>query len=286
MRRQFIAALAGVAVSAWLSTAASTADLSRPAPAPVYTKAPVVEPWNWTGFYVGGNVGYGWGKSDEHISALQSSQGFSGGFWSLDATDSNKVNGLVGGAQAGYNWQIRNLLLGLEADIQGSGQTHTSTLSAALIDPGIGTGNNPVSITDTSKLDWFGTVRGRLGVLASDRWLVYATGGLAYGQVHESGNVQPANPDPIDNNAPLPWNHATTKVGWTVGAGVENAISRNWSWKAEYLYMDLGNVTSNVSGGVGNIYADNGPLTAAAFGTITTKLTDNILRVGVNYRFW
>lgn len=301
MRCVVIPSLAAAGLSVGLTAAASAADLG-PVPAPVYTKAPIAVPYTWTGFYVGGNVGYGWGKSDDDISVFQSLAGpsvIAPPFATLGATDPNKVRGIIGGGQVGYNWQVTNFLLGLEADIQGSGQKHTNTLGGVLIVPISPLSDTPVSISDTSKLDWFGTVRGRLGFIPSDRWLVYATGGLAYGEINESGNAQPANLAPTQNvsNAPFVWNQSTTKVGWTVGAGVENAFAGNWSWKVEYLYVDLGNVTANVSGGLGtgpsvsgapiNCYGPPQCVGAftGAFGTVTSRFTDNIVRVGVNYRF-
>jgi outer membrane immunogenic protein len=197
--------------------------------------------------------------------------------------------------QAGYNWQLApNWLAGVEADIQASGQKATTVYGATITGP---LGNNAATITDTNKLYWFGTVRGRLGV-TSDRWLVYATGGLAYGNVNVSGNAQPANNIANIANAPITGDQSTTKVGWTIGGGVENAFYGNWSWKIEYLYMDLGRVTANLSGGVGttvglpgNCYgAPNAPgcaniLPVPPSGALTSKLTDNIVRAGINYRF-
>jgi outer membrane immunogenic protein len=255
--------------------------------------AAVVAPYNWTGFYVGGNVGYGWGTADNNLSLSQKLD--LPGFATLGATDSNKIKGVIGGAQAGYNWQLTNVLLGVEADFQASGQKGTTVYGATIINPTI-SGPNPATVTDTNKLDWFGTVRGRLGV-TSDRWLVYATGGLAYGKVNVSGNAQPANAFAAIVNAPIVWDQSATKVGWTIGAGVENALSGNWSWKIEYLYMDLGSVTANASGGMGthagnpgNCYGTPGGGICAntsvpASGTVTSKLTDNIVRVGINYTF-
>jgi outer membrane immunogenic protein len=269
--------------------AASAADL--PVKAPVVTPAPV---YSWTGFYVGGNVGYGWGTAENNLSFSQPLSGGPGSA-TLGAADSNRIKGVIGGLQAGYNWQLApSWLAGVEADIQASGQKATTVYAATITSP---LGNNPAAITDTNKLDWFGTVRGRLGI-TSDRWLVYATGGLAYGNVNVSGNAQPANNIGNVANAPIVWDQSTTKVGWTIGAGVENALSSNWSWKIEYLYMDLGSVTANLSGGVGttvgapgNCYgAPNAPgcapvLPVPPSGALTSKLTDNIVRMGMNYRF-
>jgi outer membrane immunogenic protein len=272
---------------------ASAADL--PVKAPQTVLAPV---YNWTGFYVGGNVGYGWGTAENNLSLSHPlvAPGLSG---TLAATDSNKIKGVIGGLQAGYNWQFaRNWLAGVEADIQASGQKGSNIYGATIVLAGVSLGNNAATVTDSNKLDWFGTVRGRLGV-TSDRWLVYATGGLAYGSVNVNGNVQPANyPFNATANAPIVWDQSTTKVGWTIGAGVENALSGNWSWKIEYLYMNLGSVTANYSGGVGtnpggpgNCYASPASpgcspvLPVSPSGAVVSKLTDNIVRVGINYKF-
>ncbi len=297
MRRLTIAAVVAVSTIA-LMQIASAADLPRKAPA--YTPPPPPPPYNWTGFYVGGNVGYGWATADNDLSISQPEDPVPNPLVAtLSGTDSTKVKGVIGGVQAGYNWQFNpNWLLGVEADFQASGQKGTTLYGATIIiTPPSGVGNNPATVTDTNKLDWFGTARGRLGV-TSDRWLVYATGGLAYGQVKVSGNAQPANNIGNLANAPIVWDQSTTKVGWTIGAGVENALSGNWRWKIEYLYVDLGSVTANASGGVGtiannppgNCYAAVGapgciPMNVPASGTITSKLVDNIVRVGINYHF-
>src|SRR5215472_1103145 len=233
--------------------AASAADLGRPAPAPIYTKAPAAAPFGWTGFYVGGHVGYGPGTASNNLSFLQNDLPFSSNAFAFGATDSVKVSGVNGGTQAGYNWQVRNFLVGLETDIQASGEKGTNTFAGTILNltPGLNQGNNPAAVTDSTKLDWFGTTRARLGFV-SDRWLVYGTGGVAYGKVNLSGSIQPANElAGFNNNAPIVWNQSTTRVGWTAGAGVENAITRNWSWKLEYLYVDLGTASANLSGGVG-----------------------------------
>jgi outer membrane immunogenic protein len=211
--------------------AASAADMQRPAP--VY-KAPILTParvYDWTGFYVGGNIGYGWGRQDAALT----------GFGSLGSAN---VDGIIGGGQVGYNWQLNQLVLGLEADIQGSGQK--------------GDGGVAGVATYTSKLDWFGTVRGRVGY-AFDRWLPYVTGGWAYGGGNVSGTAGGA-----------PFSTSSNYSGWTAGAGLEYAFLNNWSVKGEYLYVDFG----------------NGPSTVTGAGTISSgHLTDNIFRLGVNYKF-
>jgi outer membrane immunogenic protein len=241
-----------VAIVALIGTPVLAADLNKP----VYKAAPPPPPvpvYSWTGFYVGGNVGYSWGRSNDNLGFSQTDSG--NGFVNqatFGATDNDNVNGVIGGGQAGFNWQVNNFVYGIETDFQGSGQKGTNNFDGLIINSStLNTGNNPATVTDTTKLDWFGTTRLRAG-LAWDRWLVYGTGGVAYGEVKLNGNIQPATQAGfLGANAPIVWDQSSTRVGWTVGGGVENAITANWSWKVEYLFMDLGTATANVSGGVG-----------------------------------
>jgi len=267
MRRIFIGSAAIASVLA--ATSVFAADL----PARTYTKAPVmVDPgFNWSGFYVGGNVGYSWGRSGntETLSDLATGAAL------FTNTSRNDVNGVIGGAQVGYNWQSSNWLFGLEADIQGSGEKGSSTIVC------VACGDGPSNIISnlTQKLDWFGTVRGRAGVLVTPAVLLYATGGLAYGEVETGGTITgPTLAVPLATVA-LP-GASSTRVGWTAGAGVEGRISGNWTAKLEYLYMDLGTV-------------DAGPIGTTIVNTLrrpvavsySSHFTDNILRVGLNYHF-
>lgn len=270
------------------ATGAFAADL----PARVYTKAPVMAVvYDWTGFYVGGNAGYSWGRAgtDGTLAGTQSVSEFRTagpsllpGFpvvttlATLPLSGRANVNGFVGGGQAGYNWQRENWLFGLEADIQGSderGRGDACTVAGCPAGTAVFTANY--------KLDWFGTVRGRIGFLPTERILLYATGGLAYGQL--SANV-PADPTIVGWGA--------TRAGWTVGAGAEAAIDNHWSVKLEYLYMDLGDVGSSSSSATTVTNALNTPrldfntvTTTTLAGAFHTHFTDNILRVGLNYRF-
>jgi outer membrane immunogenic protein len=122
------------------------------------------------------------------------------------------------------------------------------------------------------KLDWFGTARGRIGYLPAERILLYATGGLAYGNFSGSSWTLPMN---IGT-----W--SSLNVGWTVGAGAEAALGNNWSFKVEYLYMDLGNVGGSSATVVVPAGGAPGSTTSYLF---NTKFTDNIVRVGLNYKF-
>src|SRR3954453_11855415 len=162
------------------SASALAADLAPRA----YSKAPMMAApvSTWQGFYIGGNVGYGWGRGNT------SSTGGLGGFIDI-APWSNDTNpkGVLGGAQIGYNWQAGSFVTGLEADIQGAG------IKGSFKSPFFDLDTNSVVpgefISANQKLSWFGTVRGRLGVTVTPDLLLYGTGGLAYGQVDVSADT-------------------------------------------------------------------------------------------------
>jgi outer membrane immunogenic protein len=249
-----------------LPFAASAADL--PVKAPVYT-APVVVVYNWTGWYAGGNIGYGWGNADANYT----DPGFAIAGLPTSFSGSEKLDGVIGGGQIGYNWQANSTwVFGLEADFQGSGQKGSRSFSNSYIFDCEGTCTGNINQNQETKIQWFGTVRGRVGVLVNPTILLYGTGGLAYGRISASGTVT----DTGICACSWSYGNSTTKVGWTLGAGIEGAIpnTRDWTWKVEYLYIDFGSVSGN------GFDFDSG--TAFSW---SAKVTDNIVRVGVNYRF-
>jgi outer membrane immunogenic protein len=249
------------------ATSALAADL----PARTYTKAPVmVDPgYNWSGFYIGGNVGYSWGRSND-TSTLTNTAGTT----LFTTAGGANLDGVVGGGQIGYNWQIQNWVWGLEADIQGTDERGSRDLTCPIgtcTPPIVGAAVVPgaaVPISLDQKIDWFGTVRGRVGVLATPRVLFYATGGLAYGEVSSNETI-----------AATSFSNSETLVGYTVGAGIEGAIGGNWTAKLEYLYVDLGRTTGPFATTIPAL--GGGALTSS----YSSHVTDNILRVGLNYRF-
>jgi outer membrane immunogenic protein len=259
-----LAALFGV-------TSALAADL----PAPIYRKAPVVvDPgYDWTGFYLGGNLGYSWGRSSD-TSSLTNGVGTP----LFTSSGSTNLDGVVGGGQIGYNWQVQNWVWGLEGDIQGTGEKGSRgyTCGVAVCTPPVGgflalvLPGPAVPVTLSQKIDWFGTVRGRVGILATPRILFYATGGLAYGEVATNATI---------GAALSPFSATDTKAGYTVGAGIEGAIGGNWTAKLEYLYVDLGRVSGSFAT---TIPALGGGTLASNY---SSRITDNVLRVGVNYKF-
>jgi outer membrane immunogenic protein len=266
--KKLLAAAAGI-VALGMTGSAFAADLPPPLP----FKAPLPPPWyDWTGFYVGANGGYSWGRAWNSITA-PGVAAFSG---------TQNLNGGLGGGQIGYNWQFnRNWVVGLEADIQGTGERGSTGLPAIVTGGGGAVAPIPtVTTTGTfsQKLPWFGTVRGRVGVEPADRVLLYVTGGFAYGEVDSNSSITasaafpPAAPfAAVTANASA----KNTQPGWTVGAGGEWAFISRWSVKVEYLYVDLSAFTNTFTG------------TGPAFPTITarTHFTDNIFRVGINYNF-
>ncbi len=274
MRCLSIALIAAV-YSVGSTASAFAADI--PTKAPV---APVAATYNWTGFYIGANIGYGWGLNDPTYSFV----GFQNTFLRAALNDqrTDHVNGVLGGLQLGYNWQAGNIVYGIETDFQASGQEGTTTFQSGIAVPLAG-GSNPTSISNTTKIDWFGTTRGRIG-FASGRWLAYATGGVAYGRVKTNGVASPVTI--VIANTPFAWSSSDTKLGWTVGGGVEAALVGNWSWKAEYLYVDLGSIAASTNLGAQCFGVPGGGcvIITSGSGTITGKITDNIVRLGLNYR--
>ena len=245
-----------------LSIPAIAADL----PARV-TKAPpaLVSPaYNWSGFYLGVHAGYTFAEEEDITTTGQAlgninnvAIGARPGRVSLDR------DGFIGGGQIGYNWQVSpNWVFGLEADI-----------SYVDIDRDVAViGTTGLNNTFRTRMDYFGTVRGRIGY-AWDRTLLYATGGLAYADIENRVNFfGPAG------QLQFTGNNSNTETGYTVGAGIEHAFAPNWTVKAEYLFYDLGDNTVNVavipgSGGGGTGYNSR------------FENDGHIVRVGLNYKF-
>jgi outer membrane immunogenic protein len=162
----------------------------------------------------------------------------------------------------------------LEADIQGTDEKGSRNLfcAAAFCTPPANLAPAPgagVAVALNQKIDWFGTVRGRAGFLVSPKVLVYATGGLAYGEVKSSEII----------GGLTGFSSSNTKAGYTVGAGIEGVIGGNWTAKLEYLYVDLGRVSGSF---LTTIPAPGGGFLTSNY---SSRITDNVLRVGLNYKF-
>ena len=256
-----------------LSAAFLAAGLASPSfgadlPARPYTKSPamVAPVWSWTGFYAGVNGGYAWGNSDVSIG-----QPVGFGIAPADVaaiaaagTQRLRASNFTGGGQLGYNLQFApNWLLGVETDVQYTG--FRKTLSTTIVQPVSGL---PANVTENVNSDWLWTLRGRAGYV-DGRSLFYATGGLAV------ANIQFAQTANFNNGASFNSGSVSqTKYGWTAGGGWEYAFASNWSAKIEYLYASLGSVA----------FVSANTASGARF-THTASLNENLLRIGLNYKF-
>jgi outer membrane immunogenic protein len=255
--------LGSVAAAALSAGGAFAADLPARgpavAPAPVYA-API---FTWSGFYVGLNAGYAGDKFQYPFSGEICPDGCEpyGGKPSITSS------GGVFGAQIGYNWQFASRwVLGIEADYQWSNIEGKVNINGFL--DGIG----DARLSAGSEVTSFGTVRARLGY-GWDRALLYVTGGWAYGRVKSGGSLSVCDDerDCLDGSL----SKRTTGNGWTVGAGLEYALTNNLSFKTEYLFVDLGdkNLYSQVYGDFATARLD-----------VDTRF--HVVRAGLNWRFW
>jgi outer membrane immunogenic protein len=218
MKRILATALFSVAAAGTALASDLPPPRTVPARAPaVYAPPPPV--YNWSGFYLGINGGWGFGKSDWNTNI---------GGVPLDTGNFNVNGGLVGGT-IGANWQSDWFVAGIEGDFDGSWMDGTASICA--------TSTAFVSTVNCeTKNQWLATIRGRIGY-AADRVLFYATGGGAFGDV-------------VVNTA-ANW-QSTDKTGWTAGAGIEGAFTDHWTARVEYLFVDLQNssfTATNVLGG-------------------------------------
>lgn len=263
--------LAGLILAA-LAAPAMAADLAPR----TYTKAAPIEPgYNWSGWYVGGNAGYAWGQSNPATSTEFTPTNY----WNLlsvpqisAAGTGGRVNtnGFIGGGQAGYNFQTGNLVLGGEVDFESFNLKGSRSGGAvyACCAP------SSFVLNQTTSTDWLFTARGRVG-FAANNLLVYATGGLAVTNLKYGETFV----DTFGANEAV--NYSKTKAGWTAGAGAEYGITKNWTVKAEYLYLDFGGLSGT---------SLLGPVAVTGACNCTrmfhsTDLTASVARLGVNYRF-
>ncbi len=252
-----------------VARAADMPAKAPPAPAPVST-------YNWTGWYVGGNIGYGWGANtgNGYTSFIDPAVILFGpDFFALGGNVLPGVDphGITGGGQIGYDWQVSPLwVLGVVADLQASSMK-ASAIGAASI--GAFTG---ITESNSAQVDWFGTVRGKVGY-AANNFLVYGTGGLAYGEVKaNTGFNDPSNGAGAVNFA---GSTSSTKAGWSLGGGVEYALSSSWRVGAEYLYVNLGTISTTETQSTRLAIPTGDTFTS------NSKFNENIARVFINYKF-
>ncbi len=278
-------AAASVAL-ALVAGSAFAADLPSRKEAPVYVPPP--PSFSWAGLYGGINIGYGFGDGGQEYGGIAYiSPALVGpnvdlrrlrypGGSALGGT--SNLNGVLGGGQVGYNWQFSPwLVFGIETDIQAS-DVHDTVNSAAAVADAFGT--HLQTATSTKSVDWYGTVRGRVGVAPFiPNLLIYGTGGFAYGGVnHGVGFADIFTGAATGFSSVATAQYDSTSTGWTAGGGIEWSPTGfpAWSVKVEYLYVDLG--STNISG----VSVGGNPVYGATYSSPTRFHT---VRAGLNWHF-
>lgn len=264
MSRQFLHRnfrLASVCTLAFAQPALA-ADLPLRAPPP----PPPPPAFTWTGFYLGAQIGYLWGINNGNVSFVTPGGLIGGGNLGGDA------QGVIGGGHLGYNYQINQWVVGIEGSVDGTTAERNILLASPDPNGAVDANGNAIGseLTGTVRTTIQGSIRGRLG-FAFDRLLIYTTGGVAFGAF--STDFQLTGFDPV-----TPFyasaSRSTTRTGWTVGGGVQYAINRNWSVRAEYRYSDFGNLRDVPTIAVpGLVLSGN------------RTLAQNQVQVGFSYRF-
>lgn len=250
---------------ALLTASASAADLRRQPAAPVM---PAIAAFSWTGAYIGLNAGYAWGEARQRVGL--------GGQWAIesaalqnrfagDGGGKLRPNSFIGGIQAGFNYQMGSVVLGIEGDVNFLDLRRNRTAVSA--------GAPTYTFTRGVDTDWLITIRPRLGY-AFDRTLIYGTGGLALADVKNRWSVSSSGGYLKSESS------SEFRAGWTIGAGVEHAFTNNWTAKLEYLYTDLGSFSK------ASVYLPGSTFVAPPYTeTIRTRLTFHTIRAGINYKF-
>jgi opacity protein-like surface antigen len=263
--------LASAAVVAMIAAGpASAADLPLKAP------PPAVADWSWSGFYIGGHGGYGWG----HDSFTDVNDPFFSGKFPGFAVTGFDPKGFLGGLQAGANWQSGKIVAGLEADLSftnikgSSSNTPTTTVSPFAINSG--------TAATSGAFDLLGSGRARLGYLVTPGVLLYGTGGLAWTRFVQNSTLTSSNLNPFFPPAStqfLSTSTPTWQFGWVAGLGVEaRLLDTNWLARLEYLHYDFGNTGSAF--GVNTLVFN-----AVPFSRTGSDLTVDVIRAGLSYKF-
>ena len=239
MRRQFLLASVGAIA---LAGSAYAADM--PSPPPAYL--PPVPIFSWTGIYVGAQAGYAWGNDSINGGIPASGAFFPGNL---------SPQGIIGGGHVGYNLQINQWVAGLEGTVDGSSFSGSSSLG---------------SVAASTAENIQGSICIRAGY-AYDRFLAYVTGGAAFTSISNNYSAFVA-PGAVSSGI------TRSRAGWTVGGGLEYALTNNWSVRVEYRYSDFGKYTDYAFGGVTTVPA----VYSAAAGH---HLTENQVQAGVSYKF-
>ncbi|MGH6836666.1 MAG: outer membrane protein [Methylocella sp.] len=252
MYRKFLMASVGAIA---ITGPAFAADLPARAPPPVYLPPPPI--FTWTGIYIGGQVGYAWGTGTNQFNGFDPFFGRGGAF--INSNVGGTPNGVIGGGNVGFNYQINQWVIGLEGTVDGTSLSNT----------GVAVFPDGSTVSAHSTADIQGSIRGRLGV-AFDRALIYATGGVAFGGFNTDVSLSAPNV-PFFASA----SRSNTRVGWTVGGGIQYAITNNWSIRAEYRFTDFGSIRDGqFAGAPAGFFLDG-----------RRRIQQNQVQVGFDYRF-
>jgi outer membrane immunogenic protein len=235
-------------------TAGPAIGADLPVEAPAYVERPAaIGLLNWTGFYVGANLGYARGFASPDIMVR--------GVPLFALTQS--MNGVLGGVQAGANWQTGNGVFGIEGDFQGTSQSASSSMT--VVDTTGAINNIPgaiVTALTSNKISSFGTLRGRIGI-AAGRSLFYVTGGGAFWNWSSNLTVTGLGTASLSHFQP----------GGAIGGGIDVAITDAWTIRGEYLYLQSSMISDT-------------PFAARADVVVNSRIRDNVFRVAVNYMFF
>jgi outer membrane immunogenic protein len=287
--KRFAACITPVALL--MGSSALAADMALKAAPPASARV-----FSWTGWYVGLNAGGGWGRDALDNSFIpgacvgDSPAECANEFDLLNATLPAQFDvhprGFIGGGQLGYNYQSGAFVAGIETDFQGTGLKGNDNTAASVVPANFPTALLSTVGTGSEKIDWFGTLRGRLGWAPTPPLLVYLTGGLAYGRVQTGASFseQAFVGGVLNSSGSAAILQSDILAGWTAGGGLEWMLAPQWSVKGEYLYYDLGTASLNqtlvvVSAITPSSFLKDNIQSAANY-------RGNIVRIGVNYKFW
>jgi outer membrane immunogenic protein len=261
--------LASVGAIALTGSAAFAADLPSRAPPPVYLPPPPI--FTWTGFYIGGQVGGAWGTGSGHLTAFDPVTD------TLVATSlgGDNPSGVIGGGHLGFDYQLpgwnwfssSGVVIGVEGSVDGSSLSKTVVVTL----PGVFLGSS--TLAARSSLDIQGSIRGRLGI-AWDRVLIYGTGGVAFAGVNSDLTLSGVDTRVVPF---VPFfasrSRSNSRTGWTVGGGIEYALTNNWSIGAEYRFSDFGTIDR------GTVFPEGG------FFNAHRRLEENQVQARFTYKF-
>lgn len=224
----------------------------------------------WAGLYAGLNSGYGWGAARPGIAASSANAATSLAIGDVPSGISYDTAGYVSGGQAGYNARLGRMLMGVEADFDVAHIAGTGSVTSTI---------TPFNITIDQRVDWFGTVRGRVGVFPADNLMLFAAGGFAYGETKlNAAVVGPVRTACVAATTCSAGSGSGISIGWTLGAGFEYGLAPNLAFRAEYLYVDLEDRSVQTRETATGAFAP-------FIYTVRSDFDFHVLRSGVSYKF-